>query len=105
MLIGCIFCHYVHTARGTLNTHLNLYVPEMAAARGAAVEADGYHHVGMIRELRWVERSRLEHKITWKLSPDPDVRAVLQAYSTLIYHAVNELVSPPPSSTVLPRPR
>lgn len=93
MLIGCIFCHYVHTAKGTLNTHLNLYVPEMAAARGVRLVEDDQHHVGMIRELRWVERGRFDHRITWQLSPDPDVREVLQAFSTLIYHPVEEAVS------------
>lgn len=97
MLIGCIFCHYVHTAKGTLNTHLNRFVPEMAAARGERLEEDSHHHVGMIRELRWVERGRLERKITWKLSADGDERVVLQAFSGLIYHPVQEYVSVYPS--------
>lgn len=84
-------------AKGTLNTHLNKYVPEMAEARGTPLEEDAHHHVGMIRELRWVERGRLEHKITWELSLDGDERVVLQAFSGLIYHPVEEYVSLPAS--------
>lgn len=95
MLIGCIFCHHVHAVKGTLNTHLNLYVPEMALARGVPHEEDAQHHVGMIRELRWGVRNRLEPSIEWDVSPDDEERAVLQAYSTLIYHPVDKYVSSP----------
>lgn len=55
---GCAFCKFTAKKKGTINSHLNAYVPEIADAQDINPKCDKHHNVEVIRHGRYLDRAK-----------------------------------------------